>query len=164
VGYNSNGFDIPYIVERIKTLNKKGARIEPIAGRDGRTLYYRKIGNVTRVSVMGRIAVDILPLIRREFSLKQYTLKNAARELLGSEKLDIPFLEMETYWKDNGEKLSKFIEYARRDSELRFFFLLKLHLIDKYIALARVSGTLLQDILDGGQTQMVENLMPSRIL
>jgi DNA polymerase I len=158
-GYNSNGFDIPYIVDRVKTLNKKGARIDPVAGRDGKSLYYRKIGNITRISVMGRIAVDVLPLLRREFSLKQYTLRNAAKELLSSEKLEIPFLEMENYWNDNGEKLSKFIEYARRDSELALLFLLKLHLIDKYIALARVSGTLLQDILDGGQTQMVENLM-----
>ncbi len=159
VGYNSNSFDIPYIVDRVNILNKKGARIDSIAGRDGRTLYYRKIGNVTRVSVMGRIAVDVLPLLRKEFSLKQYTLRNSAKELLGTEKLDIPILEMEDYWKDNGEKLSKFIEYARRDSELALLFLLKLRLIDKYIALARVSGTLLQDILDGGQTQMVENLI-----
>jgi DNA polymerase I len=158
-GYNSNSFDIPYIVDRVNILNKKGARIDSIAGRDGRTLYYRKIGNVTRVSVMGRIAVDVLPLLRKEFSLKQYTLRNAAKELLGTEKLDIPILEMEDYWNDNGEKLSKFIEYARRDSELALLFLLKLRLIDKYIALARVSGTLLQDILDGGQTQMVENLI-----
>ena len=159
VGYNSNSFDIPYIVDRVRTLNKKGAGIEPIAGRDGRNIYYKKIGNVTRVSVLGRIVVDVLPLVRREFSLKQYTLRNAAKELLGSEKLELPLLEMESYWKDSGEKLSKFIEYARRDSELALLFLLKLQLIDKYIALARVSGTLLQDILDGGQTQMVENLM-----
>ncbi len=159
VGYNSNSFDIPYIVERIRTLNKKGARVEPLMGRDGKTVYYKKFGNTTRVSAMGRITVDVLPLLRREFSLKQYTLKNAARELLGLEKLDIPFLEMEAYWKDDGEKLSKFVEYARRDSELALAFLLKLRLIDKYIALARASGTLLQDILDGGQTQMVENII-----
>jgi DNA polymerase I len=159
VGYNSNSFDVPYIAERIKTLNKKGARIEPLMGRDGKPVYYKKFGNTTRVSVMGRITVDVLPLLRREFSLKQYTLKNAAKELLGAEKLDIPFLEMESYWKDNGEKLLKFIEYARRDSELALAFLLKLRLIDKYIALARASGTLLQDILDGGQTQMVENII-----
>ncbi len=159
VGYNSSGFDVPYIVERIKTLNKRGARIEPLMGRDGKTVYYKKFGNTTRVSVMGRITVDVLPLLRREFSLKQYTLRNAAKELLGAEKLDIPFLEMESYWKDDGEKLSKFIEYARRDSELALLFLLKLRLIDKYIALARASGTLLQDIIDGGQTQMVENII-----
>lgn len=158
-GYNSNGFDIPYIVERIKTLNKKGAGIDPFMGRDGKPVYYKKFGNATRVSVMGRIMVDVLPMLRRDFSLKQYTLKNAAKELLDLEKLDIPFLEMETYWKDNGEKLSKFIEYARRDSELALGFLLKLRLIDKYVALARASGTLLQDILDGGQTQMVENII-----
>lgn len=159
LGYNSNGFDIPYIVERIKALNKKGARIDPLMGRDGKPVYYKKFGNTTRVSVRGRIAVDVLPLVRKEFSLKQYTLKNTAKELLGREKLDIPFLEMESYWNDNGEKLHKFIEYARRDSELALAFLLKLRLIDKYIALARASGTLLQDILDGGQTQMVENII-----
>ncbi len=158
-GFNSNGFDIPYIVERIKTLNRKGANITPSAGRDSKSLYYRKLGNITRVSILGRIAVDVLPLIRREFSLKQYTLRNAARELLGSEKLEIPFLEMGAYWNNDGEKLLKFIEYARRDAELALLFLLKLRLLDKYIALAKVSGTLLQDILDGGQTQMVENLI-----
>ncbi len=158
-GYNSNNFDIPYIVDRIRVLNKKGARIDSCAGRDKKPLYYKKIGNVTRISVTGRIAVDVLPLLRREFSLKQYTLRNAAKELLGSEKLEIPFLEMEAYWKDNGDKLIKFIEYARRDSELALGFILKLRLIDKYIALARASGTLLQDILEGGQTQMVENII-----
>lgn len=159
VGYNSNGFDIPYIVERIKTLNKKRANIEPMMGRNGKPVYYKKFGNVTRVSVAGRITVDVLPLLRKEFSLKQYTLRNAAKELLGAEKLEIPFLEMEAYWKDSGERLEKFIEYARRDAELALAFLLKLRLIDKYIALARTSGTLLQDILDGGQTQMVENII-----
>ncbi|VVB88392.1 DNA polymerase [uncultured archaeon] len=159
VGYNSNSFDIPYIVERIKALNKKGIRIDSPMGRDGRPAYYRKIGNITRVSVIGRVVADVLPLIRRGFSLKQYTLRNAAKELLGAEKLDIPFLEMETYWNDDGEKFSKFIEYSRRDAELALGFVLKLRLIDKYIALARTSGTLLQDILDGGQTQMVENLL-----
>ncbi len=81
------------------------------------------------------------------------------RNCWGLKNLKYHSLKWKHYWKDNGEKLSKFIEYARRDSELALLFLLKLRLIDKYIALARVSGTLLQDILDGGQTQMVENLM-----
>jgi len=118
VGYNSNSFDIPYIVDRVNILNKKGARIDSIAGRDGRNLYYRKIGNVTRVSVMGRIAVDVLPLLRKNFSLKQYTLRNAAKELLGTEKLDIPILEMEDHWKDDGEKLQSSLNMQKRDSEL----------------------------------------------
>ncbi|MFU8768030.1 MAG: 3'-5' exonuclease, partial [Candidatus Methanoperedens sp.] len=48
VGYNSNGFDIPYIVDRVKILNKKKANIEPLMGRDGRAVYYRKIVNTTR--------------------------------------------------------------------------------------------------------------------
>jgi len=34
-----------------------------------------------------------------------------------------------------------------------------LKLLDKYIALAQVSGSLLQETVDGGQTSMVENLL-----
>ncbi len=83
MGYNSNSFDIPYIVDRIKTLNKKGARIEPIAGRDGRTLYYRKIGNVTRVSVMGRIAVDVLPLLRQGIFSQTIYVKKCGKGIAG---------------------------------------------------------------------------------
>ena len=47
----------------------------------------------------------------------------------------------------------------RRDSELALELILKLRLLDKYIALAQVSGSLLQEIVDGGQTSMVETLL-----
>jgi len=154
IGYNSNEFDFPYIVERAKILN-----IDPNIGRDNRFLYVKKIANRTQVSVTGRIVVDMLPLIRRGFSLKQYDLRTVAAQLLNLEKVDIAPKEMEEYWNSDGEKFKKFIDYARRDSELALKLLLDLKILDKYIALSKVSGALLQDILDGGQTGMVENLL-----
>jgi DNA polymerase I len=66
---------------------------------------------------------------------------------------------MGEYWADSGDKLKKFIDYSRRDSELAMELVLELRLLDKYVALAQVSGTLLQEIVDGGQTSMVEHLM-----
>ncbi|MFQ6061848.1 MAG: DNA-directed DNA polymerase [Methanosarcinales archaeon] len=155
IGYNSNEFDFPYIVERAKILN-----IDPNIGRDDkRGLYVKKIANKTQVSVTGRIVVDMLPLIRRGFSLKQYDLRTVSKQLLNLEKFDIAPKEMEEYWNSDGEKFKKFIDYARRDSELALKLLLDLKILDKYIALSKVSGALLQDILDGGQTGMVENLL-----
>lgn len=159
VGYNINDFDIPYIGDRIKFLASSGITIDSGSGRDGRPISYRKIGIMTLVSMTGRVVVDVLPLIRSQFSLKRYTLRNVSKELLDREKLDVPPSEMEDHWNDEGEKLLKFIDYARRDSELAMELVMKLQLLDRYIAISRVSGSLLQEVIDGGQTSMVENLL-----
>jgi DNA polymerase I len=158
-GYNIIDFDIPYIVDRVKLLNEMGCNIKSSVGRDGRSLSYRKIGNRTMTSIPGRVIVDALPLIRTQYSLKRYTLRNVAKELLDMEKLDVAPSEMEEYWNDSGEKILKFIDYARRDSELALELILKLRLFDKHIAISQVSGSLLQEVVDGGQTSMVDNLL-----
>jgi len=159
IGYNINDFDIPYISDRIKFLADSGVTIDSGSGRDGRPMSYRKIGTMTLISLTGRVVVDVLPLIRSQFSLKRYTLRNVAKELLDREKLDVAPSEMEDHWNDEGEKLLKFIDYARRDSELAMELVMKLQLLDRYIAISRVSGSLLQEVIDGGQTSMVENLL-----
>ncbi|MDY0386010.1 MAG: DNA-directed DNA polymerase [Methanolobus sp.] len=158
-GYNINGFDIPYIADRVTMLAGSGDNVRSSVGRDGRILSYRRIGNRTMVSIPGRVVVDVLPLIRSQYSLKRYTLGNVAKELLDKEKLDVAPSDMEEYWNDDGEKLLKFIDYSRRDSELAMELLLKLQLLDKYIAIAQVSGSLVQEVVDGGQTSMVDNLL-----
>ncbi|HIE31324.1 MAG TPA: DNA polymerase elongation subunit, partial [Methanosarcinales archaeon] len=159
LGYNSNEFDFPYITRRVEVLEEQGKKLRADIGRDGRTVFCRKIGNTTRVNVTGRIVADALPLIRREYSIKQYTLKNVAQTLLNIDKFDVSVQQMAEYWNDDGEKLAEFIEYARRDAVLALHLMLDLRLLDKYVALAQVSGALLQDVLDGGQSSMVENLL-----
>ncbi|HII07589.1 MAG TPA: DNA polymerase elongation subunit [Methanotrichaceae archaeon] len=153
-GYNSNEFDFPYLEERMKRLNLK-ARV----GRDGGYWRVRKIVNQTRVEITGRIVVDLLPLVRSSFSLKRYTLRNASLELLGVEKHDVEPKEMEGLWASEGEDFARLVSYSRRDSYLALHLLLDLKLLDKYIALAQTSGTLLQDVINGGQTGMVENFL-----
>ncbi|WP_410508903.1 DNA-directed DNA polymerase [Methanosarcina hadiensis] len=158
-GYNHQDFDIPYITDRVKALSAKGESISPVVGRDGSHIGYRRFGLITRTEFKGRVVVDALPLVRRAFSLKQYTLRAVSKELLNREKLDVPPLEMEEHWNDSGEKFIKFVDYARRDAELALELVHQLRLLDKYIALAQVSGSLLQEIVDGGQTSMVETLL-----
>ncbi|WNY26697.1 DNA-directed DNA polymerase [Methanolapillus ohkumae] len=158
-GYNISDFDIPYLLQRADALKKKGARIRTGISRDGSPIYSKKFGLTVKTEVTGRIIADALPLVRRNFSLKQYTLRNASKELLGREKLDVAPSEMEAHWYDNGEKLFKFVNYSRRDSELALELLLDLKMLDKYIALARITNSVIQEILDGGQTSMVEQVM-----
>jgi DNA polymerase I len=156
-GYNSNEFDFPYLQERCRQ-NRVDARV----GRDNNSWYIRKIVNRTDVSITGRVVVDLLPIIRSSYSLKQYTLRNASAELLRMEKYDVDPKEIESLWADSGEGLSRFISYSRRDAVLAMHMLLDLRLMDKYIALSRASGSLLQDVVNGGQSGMVENLLMRR--
>jgi DNA polymerase I len=156
-GYNSNEFDFPYLLERCRQN-----RVEGRVGRDGSSWYIRKIVNRTDVSITGRVVVDLLPIIRSSYSLKQYTLRNAAAELLKMEKYDVDPKEIEALWADGGDGLRRFISYSRRDAVLALHMLLDLRLMDKYIALSRASGSLLQDIVNGGQSGMVESLLMRR--
>ncbi len=156
-GYNSNEFDFPYLQERCRQNH-----VEARVGRDGSSWYIRKIVSRTDVSITGRVVVDLLPIIRSSYSLKQYTLRNASAELLKMEKYDVDPKEIESLWAEDGEGLRRFISYSRRDAVLAMHMLLDLRLMDKYIALSRASGSLLQDIVNGGQSGMVENLLMRR--
>ena len=154
-GYNSNGFDFEYLDKRCKVLH-----LNPAVSRNGTRWFVQprpQGGN--RVSITGRVVVDMLPVIRANHSLKQYNLKTVAHELLKKEKLDVPPKEMASLWYGELEDLVKFVKYARRDAVLVMDMLKELKPLEKYIALAKVSGLLLQDVLDGGQSGMVENLL-----
>ena len=156
-GYNSNEFDFPYLAERARQN-----RMEVRVGRDSSSWYIRKIVSRTDVSITGRVVVDLLPIIRSTYSLKQYTLRNAASELLKMEKRDVDPKEIELLWEEGGEGLRRFISYSRRDAVLAQRMLLDLRLMDKFIALSRASGSLLQDVVNGGQSGMVESLLLRR--
>ncbi len=156
-GYNSNEFDLPYLDERLRRLG-----LEARVGRDGSHWIIRKIVNQTNVAMTGRIVVDLLPIIRSSYSLKQYTLRNASSELLSMEKYDVDPKEIESIWMAGGDELRRFIRYSRRDAVLALRLLLDLRLMDKYIALSQASGSLLQDVVNGGQSGMVESLLLRR--
>src|SRR5690606_37229116 len=81
-GYNHQDFDIPYITDRVRALVAQGKAINPVVGRDGSKISYRRFGLLTRTEMKGRVVVDALPLVRRAFSLKQYTLRAVSKELL----------------------------------------------------------------------------------
>jgi DNA polymerase I len=161
VGYNSNEFDFPYIENRTKKLG-----IRASIGRDGSSLYTKKIVLNTNVMVTGRVIIDLLPILRSsnedKYKFKSYTLKNVAKKLLKIEKLDVDPKEMRGLWENEGEDLKNFIEYSRRDAIITLDLLLEMKLVERYTEMAKASGSLLQDIANGGQSGMIENLLLRR--
>jgi len=162
LGYNINDFDIPFISERLRVK-----KVSCMLGRcTEKSLVTRRIGeNRTRNTIVGRAIVDpywmIKDMVARGFfiGMKRLSLDEVSQYLLGIGKLEFSHSDAPVYWNGNEEQIKKFIDYARRDSELVLKILLEKGFLDKYIGISQVSGLLLQDSLDTGEAGKVENLL-----
>lgn len=171
-GYNICGFDFPYVIDRWKVLGGESVKV---GHGDGR-LYYRKhlSKGMTVVKVgglTGKIVFDVMYLLRREdesnifkkeYNLKNVTLKHVSKEILGIEKLEFSVEEMISYWDNYGDVSvrEKFIDYGVRDSELALMFVVRYRLLDRFIMMSRRSGKLCQVVVDSlGSGALVENLL-----
>ncbi|MEM7818992.1 MAG: DNA polymerase domain-containing protein [Candidatus Aenigmatarchaeota archaeon] len=160
VGYNINNFDLPYILERLR-VNK----IPRLLGRcQQKSTNSKKVGIRYRHSSFGRIVVDVYELVKEAVEkgllrLKRYGLGDVAKELLKEEKIDITHSEISKYWNGSEEQKHELINYARKDAELTLKLLLEKDMLSKFIELSKVSGLLLQDVLDSRESARVENLL-----
>jgi DNA polymerase I len=159
-GYNIKNFDFPFIFERLSQN-----RITRIIGRcKQKPASFKKFGIRNKVSIVGRIVVDVYELIKESIGkgllrLKRYGLGDVSLELLGENKIEIVKSEIAKHWNGTEEKLTKLIEYAAKDSQLALKLLLERNMLDKFIELSKVSGLTLQDVLDSGETARAENLL-----
>jgi len=156
-GYNIAEFDGPYIGERMRKLC-----MSCNVGRDGSGWEIRDVAGRKEIRVAGRVVVDTLVMIRKNFSLPRYNLKTVAAELLRMEKLDVPASRMREYWFGNSEQFAEFVRYSRRDAVLALKLMTDLGMLEKYIALSRTTGILLQDAISGGQSVMLEFMLLQR--
>ncbi len=154
-GYNVNNFDFPYLLERMKKY-----RMRPVMGRcTQKPVIAKKLMARYRVSATGRIIFDSFEIIKKDFSFMRYDLGTVVKNLLGDSKIPIRISEMEDLWKGGQEGFERFVEYCKKDSRLALDLVLKMRLMDKYIALSKISGTLIQDTLTSGETQRIENFL-----
>lgn len=153
VGYNINNFDLPFIIERLK-INKLPQNIGRCSMKPA---VIRKFGGSEECNIPGRIVFDPYQIIRKDpwMRFKRYDLNTVAKELLGEEKIEIKYKEMESYWNGDEEKLKKFIMYSKKDAELALRLVIEKGLIEKFFELSKISGLLLQDAF-GGQAIRVE--------
>lgn len=160
IGYNINNFDFPYLLSRLREHD-----LPLTLGRcNQKPSISRKIASYYRNSITGRIIVDAYELIKESIRkgnlrLKRLGLGDVSRELLNDQKLDISHSEIFGHWHGSNEQLSKLVDYARKDAELAMRLVIEKGLLDKFFELSKVSGLLLQDCLDGGEAQRVENLL-----
>lgn len=162
LGYNINNFDIPYINERLKKNN-----VSKAIGRCAqKQLMISTFAGVSRATAVGRVFVDVYNLVKEATAkfglfkgLKRFGLGDISEQVLGESKVDVAHSEIHNHWIDNGIKLGKLLDYSRKDAELPIKILLKQNMLDKFIEISKVSGINLQDCLDSGETQRIDNIL-----
>jgi len=111
VGYNSNRFDWPYLVERAGRL---GVKLD--IGRNRGEPHTSVYGHI---SIAGRANIDLLDYAEELYEVKVKTLENIA-EYLGimkvEERTTINKMKIAEYW-DDKEKRKKLLKYAMEDAE-----------------------------------------------
>lgn len=157
-GFNIQSFDLPFIVGRMSELG-----IKRDFGRvSDKSVFCRKYGRRSSTYITGRIIFDAYKVVKNDFSFKRYTLDNVSEKLLGKGKIDVEYSDFEKLWNGNKKQVKKLLEYSKKDAELPLEMIEKKNLIDKYVALSRVSGVLIQDVLDGGESVRIENMLLSK--
>lgn len=162
LGYNINNFDIPYIETRLR----KNGLSRAIGRCTQKPVFSRKITNRFRNTITGRVVVDIYDLVKEATlkfglfkGLKRYSLGDVSKLILGDGKIDVAHSEIKSHWSDNGEHLKKLLDYSRKDAELPMKILFKEQMLDKFLEISKVSGILLQDAIDGGESTRIENIL-----
>ena len=110
VGYNSDNFDFPYLVDRAKIHE-----VELDFGIDGSDIRFIKRGFANAASMKGLIHVDLYLVMRRYMALERYTLERVYYELFGEEKIDVPGERIWEFWDNGGEELDDLFDYSLDD-------------------------------------------------
>lgn len=155
VGYNSSAFDLPYLGARAKAVGGK-----LVLGRDGSSFKLRRAGLFQSAKIVGRIHVDLYPLVRflariGALKLHRYTLADAYKEVVGKEKHGLKRLDIWRIW-DGGE-IGELAEYSLRDAEAALEMAEKL--LPMEFEMCKLVRATLFDVYNASSGQLVEFML-----
>jgi len=168
-GYNINGFDWPYLNTRLTRMFKEWPEVGRIKGRlptffesnwESRA-HGRNV--IEYLSIDGRINIDLMPVIKKDYRLAKYTLNYVAQELIKANKHDVTAKEMFAIYKrlknaKTEEELEaakkdmyKVIEYALQDANLVIELIEKLSTWGRLVEMSDVTYVTIGQLITRGQ-------------
>jgi DNA polymerase elongation subunit (family B) len=153
-GWNSEGYDIPYMVNRVtRVMSKDDTRKFCLMGQLPKAREYERFGkSETTYDLVGRIHLDYLQLYKKYNyeSRHSYKLDSIGEMEVGENKTVYEGTLDQLYNKD----FKKFIEYNRQDTMLLVKIHNKLKFLDLANALAHENTVLLPTVM--GSVAMIE--------
>ena len=153
-GYNSDGFDFPYLRERAKKY-----KIKLDLGLDSTEVRFGK-GRYPKAQINGLIHMDIFRFIKINIgqSLKtdSYKLDLVSKEILGESKTDADISKLAEAW-DSGKGLNLYAEYNLRDSMLTYKLCERF--LPNILEFTKMLGVTAFDVIRMSFSQIVESYL-----
>ena len=163
-GWNVDGFDIPYLINRITKIigEKEARRLSPAKWVQSRTFRGNYGKETTEYTLVGLAVLDYLQLYKKFTYTQQesYRLDHIAYVELGEKKLD--YSEMESLHQLHKLDYQKFIDYNIKDVELVDRLEDKMRLIEQAMTIAYDAKVNFGDVFT--QVRMWDTLIHNYLL
>jgi DNA polymerase delta subunit 1 len=170
-GYNIGNFDIPYLLNRAKALEKRYPKLKrfPDLGRvkgllssmKDTTFQSSAFGKRENIetTIHGRVIFDILPYMYRNHKLSSYSLNSVSAEFLGQQKEDVHHSIISDLQMGSDADRRRLAVYCLKDAYLPQQLMTKLAVLVNYIEMARVTGVPLNYLVTRGQQIKVFSML-----
>lgn len=158
IGYNTSNFDFPYLMDRAKAIK---ATKFPYLGRERntrtevKTTHFSSKAYGTRdnklTELQGRLQLDMLQVMQRDYKLRSYTLNSVSFQFLGEQKEDVHHSLITELQNGGPESRRRLAVYCLKDAYLPQRLMDKLMCFINYIEMARVTGVPFNYLLARGQ-------------
>ena len=158
IGYNIANFDFPYLLNRARHL--KVARF-PYWSRLKATQSSSKSSNFSskqmgnrdtmKTRIDGRLQLDLLQLVQRDYQLRSYTLNSVCAHFLKEQKEDVHHSIITELYNGDANSRRRLAVYCLKDAYLPQRLLDKLMCLVNYTEMARVTGVPFNYLLERGQ-------------
>lgn len=157
-GYNTQNFDIPYLLDRAHHLNiKEFPQLGRLRGVESKvknqTLNIKAIGTRESkdVNIEGRVQIDMMQVIIRDHKLRSYSLNSVAFHFLGEQKEDVPHKIIAELQDQDEFTRRRLAIYCIKDAYLPMKLLDKLMCMFNLTEMARVTGVPINFLFSRGQ-------------
>lgn len=166
-GYNICNFDLPYLLNRATTLNVPNSFYfwsrqiyERTAVKDKR-FQSKQMGNreYKEVAMEGRIVMDAMVLIQRDYKLRSYSLNSVSQHFLSEQKEDVHHSIISDLQEGNEETRRRLAVYCLKDAYLPIRLLDRLMMVVNNVEMARVTGVPVGWLLERGQQIKVFSML-----
>lgn len=158
IGYNIANFDFPYLLDRAETLKVKDfplwTRLHGTKSEASATTFSSKqMGNreSKTTNTNGRIQLDLLQLVQRDYHLRSYTLNSVSAHFLSEQKEDVHHTMITELFNGTPESRRRLAVYCLKDAYLPQRLMDKLMCLINYTEMARVTGVPFNFLLARGQ-------------
>mmetsp|Transcript_15796 Transcript_15796/g.64520 ORF Transcript_15796/g.64520 Transcript_15796/m.64520 type:complete len:1031 (-) Transcript_15796:2810-5902(-) len=165
-GYNIVNFDLPYLMNRAEVL---GVKAFPFLGKILNSKTTMRSSQLSSsafgtheskdFSMDGRVIMDMLQIITRDYKLRSYSLNSVSAEFLNEQKEDVHYSIITDLQLCSDQTRRRLAKYCLKDAMLPSRLMDKLLSLTNYIEMARVTGIPLSWLISRGHMIKVVSLL-----